>query len=160
MKYHQEQRSTQSASQGLSEIPPSSPPPISIVIIVIVVSAPLSRDPIRMITTHIPLPGQPQLPTHIHIPLIINLSPLHNPLNTILIALPWRTTVNTLNLTRLAFPPLLEAMPMDVISARGFAPDDIFASVERHDADGTVAFDWFAGAPSVGGCAGGVGLGG
>jgi hypothetical protein len=39
---------------------------------------------------------------------------------------------------------LIEAFLVDVVSARGFAPDDLFFGFELHEANGTVALHGLA----------------
>ena len=50
-------------------------------------------------------------------------------LQRILIALPGRTTVNTLDLTWFGASPLLEAGAVDVLATGSFAPEDVFKFV-------------------------------
>ena len=87
---------------------------------------------------HIPLPIDPPLP---HLRLVLTNSP-----HLLLIALPNRPAVHTLDfLARLGLRPLLEAIGMDVVAARGAAEDDLFPPWnKRRKANGAVAFDGFA----------------
>ena len=129
-----------------------------------------------MVCAHITLATQTKFASDIDIAFLIDLSALADAFDTILVALPWRSAVNTLHWTcgelawccppswrlglvkdsggptRFAPSPLLEAMAMNVISTRTLAPQNLLGLVtlvELHDADWTVSFNWLAGTACI-----------
>lgn len=103
-----------------------------------------------MITAHVSLITETQLATNVDVSFMVDRadSTLGNPLDAVLVSLPWCSAVDAANLAWLALSPLLKALPMDVVATSCLTPNYVVAYIvietELHETDRAVAFDWLA----------------